>query len=341
MNHQGLGLQFSQLEEKLNENGFSKSFASLIFKKAYRRPNFKGWEDGRLSPKLLNFIESLNWKRPKIIKLQEARDDTVKFLFGLEDGRSIESVLLPFYRKDTLCISSQVGCAMGCRFCHTGTQGLSRSLEPSEIIGQYLAAWDWAYTKRKNGIKAPNIVFMGQGEPLHNFDKLKSAIELMTDSRGLDLSRRMITVSTAGYMPGLKRFSELGGVNLAISLHCAIEEKRRELIPISKNWPITTLMSQIDQLKLGRKQVVLYEVMLADGFNDSKEDAQELAKLLKSRPHMVNLIPFNPYPGSPWKRPNYQNIEAFKAQLVDYGIRTTIRETKGDDVMAACGQLKT
>ncbi len=341
MNHQGLGLQFSQLEEKLIENGFSKSLASLVFKKAYRRPNFKGWEDGRVSPKLVSYLESLNWKRPKILNKYEAQDDTIKFLFGLEDGRSVESVLLPFYRKDTLCLSSQVGCAMGCRFCHTGTQGLSRSLNTSEIIGQYLAVWDWAYTKRRNGIKAPNIVFMGQGEPLHNFESLKSAIQLMTDKRGLDLSPRMITVSTAGYLPGLKRFSELGGVNLAISLHCAIEDKRKELIPITKNWPIKVLMDEIDKLRLGRKQVVLYEVMLAEGFNDSTEDVIELVKLLKDRPHMINLIPFNPYPGSPWIRPSSHRIAEFKTKLVEYGMRTTIRETKGDDVMAACGQLKT
>jgi len=341
MSDQGLGLTYNKLEEQLSKNGFSKSFAELIFKKAYRRPTFKGWEDGRMSPKLLSFLEELDWKRPTILQTHQSSDDTIKFLFGLKDHRSVETVLIPFYRKDTVCLSSQVGCAMGCRFCHTGTQGLSRSLTTSEIVGQYLAAWDWAYHKRMNGTKAPNIVFMGQGEPLHNFDQLKESIDLITDPRGLDLSHRMITVSTAGYLPGLKRFSELGGVNLAISLHSAIEEKRRELIPISKNWPIESLMKEIDQIKLGRKQVILYEIMLAEDFNDSKEDALALSKLLKNRPHMANLIPFNPYPGSPWKRPNDQKIEAFKSQLVEFGIRTTIRKTKGDNIMAACGQLKT
>lgn len=337
----GLGLSFEQLQDQLKREGFGPSFAAWIFKKAYRRPNFKGWEDSRFSPKLKKSLEKADWNRPRIISLQEADDRTVKFLFELKDKKSIESVLLPFYRKDTLCISSQVGCAMGCRFCHTGTQGLSRQLSPAEIVGQYLAAWDWAYDQRANGTKAPNIVFMGQGEPLHNFDNLKAALDLMTDNRGLHLSRRRITVSTAGYLPGLKRFNELKGVNLALSLHCAIEEKRRELIPMSKTWPLKTLLESIDQIPLGRKQAVLYEVMLAKDFNDGKEDADALAKLMKNRPHIVNLIPFNPYPSSPWNRPDQLRIEAFKQRLVEYGIRTTIRATKGDEVMAACGQLKT
>tara|TARA_R110000868_G_scaffold132380_3_gene343208 strand:+ start:31526 stop:32545 length:1020 start_codon:yes stop_codon:yes gene_type:complete len=337
----GLGLSFEQLEQRLKEQSLSPKFAELIFKKAYRRPKFQGWSDGRFSPKLIHFLENSQWDRPRILKLLEAEDQTIKFLFGLDDGRSVESVLIPFYRKDTLCLSSQVGCAMGCRFCHTGTQGLSRHLSPAEIIGQYLAAWDWAYDERKNGIKAPNIVFMGQGEPLHNFENLKAAISLMTDKRGLDLAPRMMTVSTAGYLPGLERFSELGGVNLALSLHAVDEDKRSELIPLSKKWPLKVLLEQIDRLPLGRRQVIVYEVMLADGFNDTASDAKLLADLLKNRPHMVNLIPFNPYPGSPWKRPNLPKIEGFKQMLVEFGIRTTIRTTKGDDVMAACGQLKT
>lgn len=336
-----LGLTFRQTQDRLQEQGFRPEFAELIFKKAYRRPNFQGWYDPRLPPKLLKQLEEANWNRPKILRLQEAGDSTVKFLFGLEDGRSIESVLIPFYKKDTLCLSSQVGCAMGCRFCHTGTQGLSRQLMPAEIIGQYLAAWDWAFHKRPNGLKPPNIVFMGQGEPLHNFNHLKATINLMTDRHGLDLAPRCITVSTAGYLPGLERFSELGGVNLALSLHAAIEEKRRELIPLSRKWPLHELLKVIDQIPLGRRQVVLYEVMLAANFNDTEEDARALAELMKSRPHMVNLIPFNPYPGSPWQRPTPESIDRFKNLLVSMNVRTTVRTTKGDEVMAACGQLKT
>lgn len=337
----GLGLSYKQLEDQLLENGFRSNFAELIFKKAYRRPNFKGWNDPRFPPKLKDSLEQSNWHRPRIIKLQEAGDGTIKFLFELQDSRAVESVLIPFYRKDTLCLSSQVGCAMGCRFCHTGTQGLSRHLKPAEIVGQYLAAWDWAFEKRPNGIKAPDIVFMGQGEPLHNFENLKATLDLMTDSRGLDLSRRRITVSTAGYLPGLKRFKELGGVNLALSLHAANEIKRRELIPLSRTWPLRQLLEVIDKIPLGRRQVVVYEVMLADNFNDTENDAYELAELMKDRPHMVNLIPFNPYPGSPWQRPSAEKVLRFKEMLVSYGVRTTIRTTKGDEVMAACGQLKT
>lgn len=336
-----LGDSFEDLQKQLDEHGYRQSFADLIFKKAYRRPNFKGWQDPRFSPKLQHDLESSDWERPKVLKLQEAGDGTIKFLFGLKDGRAVESVLIPFYRKDTLCLSSQVGCAMGCRFCHTGTQGLSRHLKPAEIVGQYLAAWDWAFERRPNGIKAPDIVFMGQGEPLHNFENLKATLDLMTDSRGLNLSRRRITVSTAGHLPGLKRFTELGGVNLALSLHAAIEEKRRELVPLSRTWPLVSLLEAIDRIPLGRRQVVVYEVMLAAGFNDSQEDADALAQLMKNRPHMVNLIPFNPYPGSPWRRPSADAVEGFKQMLVAHGIRTTVRTTKGDEVMAACGQLKT
>lgn len=336
-----LGLPYQELELKLEESGYRRSFAELIFKKAYRRPKFNGWSDPRLPPKLLAQLEQSNWRRPTILRQQEAADSTVKFLFGLADGKSVESVLIPFYRKDTLCISSQVGCAMGCRFCHTGTQGFSRQLEVAEIIGQYLKAWEWAYDKRPNGIKAPDIVFMGQGEPLHNFNNLKTSLDLLTDSHGLDLSRRRITVSTAGYLPGLNRFHELEGVNLALSLHAAVEEKRRELIPLSRTWPLKSLLQSIDQIKLKRRQVIVYEVMLARDFNDQKSDADALADLMQNRPHMVNLIPFNPYPGSPWQRPSDERILEFKEWLVARGIRTTIRTTKGDEVMAACGQLKT
>jgi 23S rRNA (adenine2503-C2)-methyltransferase len=336
-----LGLSFTQTQELLAKQGLNPQFAQLIFQKAYRRPNFKGWNDNRFPLKLRETLEHSNWHRPRPIKLQVAADHTAKFLFQLQDGRTVETVMIPFYRKDTLCLSSQVGCAMGCRFCHTGTQGLTRHLNVAEIVGQYLAAWDWAFDKRPNGIKAPNIVFMGQGEPLHNFTNLKAAIDLMTDPHGLDLSHRRITVSTAGHLPGLERFMQLGGVNLALSLHAAIEDKRRELIPLSRTWPLEKVLKAVDKIPLGRRQVVVYEVMLAANFNDGLEDALALIELMKNRPHMVNLIPFNPYPGSPWQRPTNKSVERFKEILVEHKIRTTIRKTKGDEVMAACGQLKT
>lgn len=278
---------------------------------------------------------------PKITLIQKSSDGTHKFLLKLKDNLQVESVLIPFHKKETICLSSQVGCAMNCTFCHTARQGLKRHLLSTEIIGIYLALYQFL-KKNLNPIAAcPNIVFMGQGEPLHNFDEIKKAIDLFTDKRILSLGPRNITLSTAGYLPGLTHFAKLHSVNLAISLHSAINEKRNVLIPLNKKYPLEQLLEELKKIPLLKKQFITFEYLLIDEFNDGKEDAKELAKFISHVKALVNIIPFNPYPGALYQRPSLAKINRFKEFLVDEKVRVMVRTTKGDDILAACGQLNT
>jgi 23S rRNA (adenine2503-C2)-methyltransferase len=270
--------------------------------------------------------------------LLKSKDQTAKFLFRLYDSQTIESVLVPFQSRDAVCLSTQVGCAMGCEFCYTSQMGLKRNLSSHEIIDQYLAVKKWVSEQDQLRLP-PNIVFMGQGEPLHNFEELKLAIQWLTEKTGL--GPRNITVSTVGFIPGLQRFNELGGVNLALSLHTPFEDERSQIIPLNRRWPLKDIFSALDQVQLRNKQFINCEYLMMKDFNMTALHADELAKWLKGRPALVNLIPFNPYPEAPWKRPSGEEIEEFKQLLVAHGLRVFLRTTKGDDIMAACGQLHT
>ncbi len=282
-----------------------------------------------------------NLNVPTVHKIQESTDGTCKFLLKLEDGALVEAVLLHFHKKRTLCLSSQVGCAMKCTFCFTGTQGLKRHLQAHEIVGQHTAVWNWVKERHGPRSHAPAVVFMGQGEPLHNFEAVKEAIALLMSPKGAHLGHRQITLSTAGYGPGMQRLNELPPVNLAFSLHSPFETERAQLMPISAHWPLQECMRALDARPLLKRQSVMYEYSLLKGVNDTKAHADGLAKLLSGRAAMVNLIPFNPFPGSPYQRPSQEEVAEFKALLVERGIRAMARLTKGDDVMAACGQLNT
>lgn len=333
-------LTLKDWQNELSCLGHSKDSASLMMNLTYRSRHKSIRHFSQLSPKVQEHFESsFDHALPKVIKRQKALDGTVKLLLEFEDSQSVEAVLLPFYKKYTLCVSSQVGCAMNCAFCFTATQGFKRNLKACEIIGQVLSAKD---ELKKMGEKRElaNIVFMGQGEPLHNFNELKKAIEILTQPQGLGLGRRSITVSTSGYLPGLKRFSELGQVNLAFSLHSADDAIRSELIPINRRFKLDDVMQAIDEIKLHERQTVEYEYLLIKELNDGPEDAQKLYELLKERTHMVNIIPFNPFPGSRYQRPAPEDVERFKSELVSLGLRVMVRKTKGDDILAACGQLK-
>ncbi|MEX0798364.1 MAG: radical SAM protein, partial [Bacteriovoracaceae bacterium] len=220
-----------------------------------------------------------------------------------------------------------------------GHQGFKRNLKTHEIIGQVLKAKE---VLKQEGEKRDvvNIVFMGQGEPLHNFDSLKKAVAILTEPNGLGLGKRNITVSTSGYLPGLKRFEELGGINLALSLHSTNDEVRSRLIPINNRYPLIDVLKQIDSLALHQRQTVEYEYLLIKDVNDTFEDAKSLARLLASRNHMINIIPFNPFPGSNLERPAEERVKEFKQWLVEENAMVMVRKTKGDDILAACGQLK-
>ena len=267
-------------------------------------------------------------------------DGTAKFLFELQDLRFVESVLVPFANRDAVCLSSQVGCAMKCSFCHTGLMGLARSLSAEEIVQQYQAVKDWLTHERPER-PAPNIVFMGQGEPLHNFDAVKEAVLWFTDPRKGKLGPRQITVSTAGYLPGLERFSELGGVNFALSLHSPFDEERSQLIPLNQRWPLDEIFAAIKKLKLRTQQFINCEYLVIKGLNHSAAHARALAERLAGIPAIVNLIPFNSFPGAPWERPSEEEVEGFKRELVAHRLRVFRRTTKGAEILAACGQVNT
>lgn len=272
--------------------------------------------------------------------LSVSQDATAKFLFKLKDDAAIESVLVPFKSRDAVCLSTQVGCAMGCTFCFTSKMGLKRHLSSDEIIAQYLEVKNWVLVKNKMRLP-PNIVFMGQGEPLHNFDELKKAILWLTSPRGGKLGPRQVTVSTVGFVPGLERFSELGGVNLALSLHTPFEAERSLIIPLNRRWPLKDIFEALDRVPLRSQQFINFEYLMMKDFNMTPAHADALAGLIGGRKAIMNLIPFNPYPGAPWQRPTDVEIEAFKKLLVAHRLRVFLRTTKGDEIMAACGQLNT
>jgi len=279
---------------------------------------------------------------PEVNKVQVATDaTTVKFLTKLEDGNFVETVLVPFNKKYTICLSSQVGCAMKCSFCFTGTQGLKRNLEAHEIIGQYILAFNYIKNNFPNKFAAPNIVFMGQGEPLHNFENIKKAIEIFLEVKGLHLGPRQITLSTAGYLPGLKRVNELKNVNLALSFHSPFNEQRNELIPLNKAYPIEDIVRTLKEVPRLKRQYLTFEYLVIKDLNHSEEHLDEIIKLLSGLPIIFNLIPFNEFPGAPYKRPLDVDVEMFKDKLVANGFFASIRKTKGDDILAACGQLNT
>lgn len=286
--------------------------------------------------------EHLDFTLPEIDLVHESQDKTVKFLFKLHDGLKVESVLIPFNNKYSICLSSQVGCAMKCSFCFTGTQGLKRNLATEEIIGQFVEAQRWLSKNRPGDDRILNIVFMGQGEPLHNFDNVKKACEIFLARNGLCLAPHKITVSTAGYIPGLERWkAEMPDVNIAVSLHSVIKEKRDKLIPINQRYPIEEVSKFAEQIPEGRMRFVTYEYLLIKDFNDTIEDAHATGKFLEGTKAFVSLIPFNPFPGTEYKRPSMTEVEDFKKILDTYKIPVTIRKTKGDEILAACGQLNT
>lgn len=314
-------------------------FKSFTVKKIYRSL-YKRNTSLTLNRSETNSLKNFDFTLPTITNQQTSPDGTTKFLMKFQDGKQVETVLIPFYKKYTICLSTQVGCAMKCSFCHTATQGLERNLKTHEIVGQYLKAYQYHRQQKGDLAPTPNIVFMGQGEPLHNFDELKKAINIFLTTEGLHLGPRQITVSTAGYLPGLKRFHELYGVNFALSLHSPFDTVRSKLIPLNQAYPLDKLFEVIDQIPRKKRQYINCEYLLIKDLNDNQESIDGLYRLLKDRPAIINLIPFNEFPGSHYKRPSKEKVDWFKEELVKRNIYTMIRTTKGDDILAACGQLK-
>jgi 23S rRNA (adenine2503-C2)-methyltransferase len=288
--------------------------------------------------------ESFEITRPRLVRLARARDRTRKLLFGLADGGRIESVLIPAESSDrlTLCISSQVGCGMGCAFCATATLGLSRNLTAHEIVDQVLEArrelaGAAAAGERQSTIT--NVVFMGMGEPLHNADEVVRAIGLLTADWGVGLSPRRITVSTVGLVPQIERLLRDTKVNLAVSLSATTDPLRNRLMPVNRKYPLAALLAACRELPLPKRKRITFEYVMLGGENDSLEDARRLGLLLRGIPSKVNLIPFNAFPGSRFAASERPAVEAFRAALLGQGVHATIRESRGSDIQAACGQL--
>ena len=291
-----------------------------------------------------------NISRPTIEKKEVSDDGTIKYLFCLADQSKIETVFIPEEKRSTLCISSQVGCTLNCSFCHTGTQKLVRNLSSQEIVGQVIAVYDdlglWE-KKRVNSSHSScfeiitNIVFMGMGEPLLNYQEVKKACSVLMDNKGLDFSRRRITLSTAGIVPKIKLAHEEIGCMIAVSLHATENKTRDILVPINKKWNLEQLLGSLrDDVKLRNSERVTFEYVMLDRINDTKEDAHRLVRLLQGLPSKVNLIPFNNWTGSQYKRSSLDRIKAFRDIIIKSRLPSPIRRPRGEDIMAACGQLK-
>lgn len=278
---------------------------------------------------------------PEVLSSQTSEDGTVKWLLKVGGrGNAVETVFIPEPNRGTLCVSSQVGCALNCTFCSTGAQGFSRNLTADEIIGQVVVAARALGHDAGNNRKITNVVMMGMGEPLLNFENVVTAMSIMCDDLGFGLAGKRVTLSTAGLVPGIQRLAETMDVSLAVSLHAPNDELRDELVPLNRKYPIKVLMDACNQYLRGKNKArVTFEYTLIDGVNDSEHHARELVRVLRRVPSKLNLIPFNPFPGTVYRRSTDQSIARFQKIVLDAGLVATLRKTRGADIDAACGQL--
>ncbi|MCZ4352929.1 23S rRNA (adenine(2503)-C(2))-methyltransferase RlmN [Roseovarius aestuarii] len=284
---------------------------------------------------------------PEVVSKQVSSDGTRKYLVRIAGGHEVEVVYIPETDRGTLCISSQVGCTLTCSFCHTGTQKLVRNLTAGEIVGQIMVARDdlneWPVPGAPNVETRllSNIVLMGMGEPLYNFENVRDAMKIAMDPEGIQLSRRRITLSTSGVVPEIHRTAAEIGCMLAVSFHATTDEVRDRLVPINKKWNIETLLDALRAYpKVSNSERITFEYVMLNGINDTDEDAHRLMKLIEGIPAKINLIPFNEWPGAPYKRSSNNRIRAFADIVHRAGYASPIRTPRGEDIMAACGQLK-
>lgn len=336
-----VGLPESRLQSFFAELGEKPFRARQLLKWIHQRraDDFETMTD--LSKALRERLGDIAGVRlPDVLSEHRSADGTVKWLFRSGGGQAIETVFIPESDRGTLCVSSQVGCVLDCRFCATGAQGFNRNLETDEIIGQVLFA-NRSLPRRSTGAEAvTNVVFMGMGEPLANYRNLLPALDLLLSDYAYGLSRRRITVSTAGLVPNIERLGDDCNVSLAVSLHAPNDELRNEIVPINRVHPIDELLDACWRYAdKHAKRFITFEYVMLKDVNDSLEHASQLAKRLARRPAKVNLIPFNPFPGSEYRRSPAGTIAAFQKRLRDRDIVTTTRKTRGDDIAAACGQL--
>jgi 23S rRNA (adenine2503-C2)-methyltransferase len=344
-----IGLDRTQLEATLGELGLPAFRARQVWHWLYHRgvTSFEAMTTlGKPVRELLN--EKFSIARPAVTREQASVDGTRKWLIKMNDGQEVEAVHIPETDRGALCVSSQVGCTLTCRFCHTGTQPLVRNLGPDEILSQILTArdalneWPPVGTNPNNETSTlTNIVMMGMGEPLYNYDNVAAALRIAMDGEGIAISKRRITLSTSGVVPMMHRCGAELGVNLAVSLHAVTDEIRDELMPINKAYPIKELMQACrDYPGATNARRITFEYVMLKGVNDSLADAHALVRLLSGIPAKVNLIPFNPWPGSSFECSSRAQIERFAQILLSAGYASPVREPRGRDILAACGQLR-
>ncbi len=338
-----LGLSPAKLEDFFESFGEKRFRATQVLKWMHQLGASSFDEMTNISKALrARLAEVAEIREPEIVLEKISKDGTRKWVIRMDGGSAIEMVLIPEGDRRTLCISSQVGCSLDCSFCSTGKQGFNRNLSAAEIIAQLRVAIRSFGPFDPNGDrKVSNVVFMGMGEPLMNFDAVVDAVQLMMDDNAYGLSKRRVTLSTAGVVPALDKLGELTDVSLAVSLHAPNNQLRDQLVPINKKYPIEQLIDAVNRYfdKLGDKRVPTIEYTLIAGVNDQLVHARELVVLMKKIPCKLNLIPFNPFPNSDYQRPSKAAIEGFKATMLKGKVMTTVRRTRGDDVDAACGQL--
>jgi 23S rRNA (adenine2503-C2)-methyltransferase len=350
-----IGLSRAELAERLGDVGVAPAQRKMRVQQLWHWIYFRGAQsfDEMTSVSKdtrAKLAEHFTVDRPEVVAEQISNDGTRKWLLRLPSGdkveraHEVECVYIPETDRGTLCVSSQVGCTLNCAFCHTGTQRLVRNLTAGEIVGQVMVARDrlndWA--DRENGTRlVTNIVMMGMGEPLYNFDAVRDALLIVSDNEGIGISRRRITLSTSGVVPNILRAGEEIGVMLAISLHAVRDELRNELVPLNRKYPIHELLQACrDYPGASNARRITFEYVMLKGVNDSLDDARLLVKLLKGIPAKINLIPFNPWPGTRYECSDWEQIEKFSEYIFNAGYSSPVRTPRGRDILAACGQLK-
>ncbi|WP_425597322.1 23S rRNA (adenine(2503)-C(2))-methyltransferase RlmN [Thalassobaculum salexigens] len=339
-----IGLDRAALTALFAEAGLPKFRANQVWQWIYHKgaTSFDGMTN-LAKPLRQQLAERFRISRPAVATRQDSVDGTIKWLMRFADGNEAEMVFIPETERGTLCISSQVGCTLTCSFCHTGTQRLVRNLTAGEIVGQVMLALDEldGFPTAGTDRRLTNIVLMGMGEPLYNFENVATALRVIMDNEGVALSRRRITLSTSGVVPMMERCGEEIGVNLAISLHATTDDTRDILVPINKKWPLQQLLDACRTYPgVNNARRITFEYVMLEGINDSVEDAKRLVSLIRGIPAKINLIPFNPWPGSNYVCSSDEQIERFAQVVLKAGYPSPVRTPRGRDILAACGQLK-
>jgi 23S rRNA (adenine2503-C2)-methyltransferase len=339
-----IGLTRDELTTELSALGLPTFRTGQIWHWLYHRGETDFAEMTTLAKPLRGQLaERFTVGRLETAREQRSVDGTIKWLFRFADGNEAETVYIPEEDRGTLCVSSQIGCTLTCSFCHTGTQRLVRNLTSGEIVGQVMAALDAmeSWPSNKEGRPITNIVLMGMGEPLYNLDNVAKALKVISDNEGISISKRRITLSTSGVVPEMHRCGAETGVNLAISLHAVTDAVRDILVPINKKYPLADLLQACrDYPGVHNARRITFEYVMLKDLNDSITDARALVRLIKGIPAKINLIPFNPWPGSPYECSDPATIEAFAGVIMAAGYPSPVRRPRGSDILAACGQLK-